>query len=504
MKKNFKKRMMAMLIGMLFVLSAGSAYAIVDINAATGAVTYYNGIAIDATTGAVLGNGGTGLADLNVTCKFGFGASNVERYIRYDLSNGAKFSAHPASCVIDPAGAEGGPFITTRASGGAGSSYVIYSIPAVTATPDVDVVLTLAATPAGVTVYNTNSVTVTYSQYAAATDALSGNNSLVPKPGTTYITFGTAVGWEVVPVSPYKIDVTSGSKKFVDTWGVNTTVNTIGHVKIFNNTTPVYNQTGTATIGLDDIVDAATTKFTVTGDFSSLQDSGIWVPANQRVWLDSTPATPCNNTAKQGNLLTLSATKAEFAHDSAILADTLVCMEVNGINTIASGFYNGLYDVTPKPGYSQADIDLGQLSELKKNGSQARLTFLLTPESMYKTYVRVVNPSETNGAVYLTLFNDTGTSVNFNLNTVSGMSASSSMVSGLLKARASTPLISMADIVAAAKAVNSAFDATTGKLRIDAEAEFGSTTMPGWPGTSVTINAFSMMSDGTGFVMMPY
>ncbi len=210
-------------------------------------------------------------------------------------------------------------------------------------------------------------------------------------------------------------------------------------------------------------------------------------------------------TAKEGTLNTLSATKAEFKHDSSILDDTLVCMEVNGINAISSGLYNGLYDVTPNTGYSQADIDLGQLSELKKNGSQARISFLLTPASMYKTYVRIVNPSETNGAVYLTLSNDAGISVNFNLNTVAGISTSTSMTNGQLKARASTPLISMADIVASAKAVNSAFDATTGKLRLNAEAEFGLTTMPQWPeGTSVIINAFSMMSDGTGFVMMPY
>ncbi len=154
--------------------------------------------------------------------------------------------------------------------------------------------MTVAAS--GITVYNTNPVTVTYTQYESLNDAQNRTNAVSAATASTkYIAFGTAVGWEVVPVTPYKIDVTSGSKKFVDTWGTATTVNTIGHVKIFNSTTPVYNQAGTATIGLDDIVDAAATMFTVTGDFSALQDSGIWVPANKRVWLDSTPATPCNS-----------------------------------------------------------------------------------------------------------------------------------------------------------------------------------------------------------------
>ncbi len=106
MRKISEKRVMAILMGMLFVLSAGGVEAAVDINKTGQEVTYYDGITVNATSGATLGNpggtaaGGTG-ANLDLICKLGAGiAGTSQRFLRFDLSNGAKFKENP-SCMID-------------------------------------------------------------------------------------------------------------------------------------------------------------------------------------------------------------------------------------------------------------------------------------------------------------------------------------------------------------------------------------------------------------------
>jgi hypothetical protein len=149
--------------------------------------------------------------------------------------------------------------------------------------------------------------------------------------------------------------------------------------------------------------------------------------------------------------------------------------------------------------------DVG-LNEVKKNGSFARKTFLLDPDSKFDTLIRITNPSQIEDAVYLTLINDEGESCNFNLDQVPDIF--NQKISGDLPAGASTGLIYVKKLFEVAQSQCSGFDVVPndpvnfpkpGKLRLDVEAVFGETGEY----TGVVVDALVPMTDGTGFVMLP-
>ena len=134
------------------------------------------------------------------------------------------------------------------------------------------------------------------------------------------------------------------------------------------------------------------------------------------------------------------------------------------------------------------------LVSLARNGSSARLNFALTPGGAYPMFIRVTNPSAVSGPVTLTLINDDGVaSTAFDITTIAGGPAAD------LAAGASTGLIPIADVFAAAQAADATFDlGATNKLRIDAVAEFGGAAAT----QGVVLSAFNQSTDGSNFIMM--
>jgi hypothetical protein len=107
---------------------------------------------------------------------------------------------------------------------------------------------------------------------------------------------------------------------------------------------------------------------------------------------------------------------------------------------------------------------------LQFSGSTDRLDFALTPNGVFRQFVRVTNPSNVGGEVTVTVTNDAGTSVTFDLSAINGVAANT------LAAGASTALININDIFAAAQATNAAFalaNSTQNKLRVEVRGEFG-------------------------------
>lgn len=117
--------------------------------------------------------------------------------------------------------------------------------------------------------------------------------------------------------------------------------------------------------------------------------------------------------------------------------------------------------------------------EVRFSGSTDRLDLALTPNGVFQQMVRITNPSSTAGAVTVTVINDAGTEVTFNLGSIAG-------VDNVLGAKASTKLININDVFAAAQAANPAFAlAGTGadsknKLRVVVRGEFGGDAVEGY------------------------
>ncbi len=151
------------------------------------------------------------------------------------------------------------------------------------------------------------------------------------------------------------------------------------------------------------------------------------------------------------------------------------------------------------------------LNPVEKNGSFARKTFLLSPSQAggagtLRNFVRVTNPSTTDGSVFFTVINDAGDSCMFNLKEVTD-SYDTQAVTDKLKAKASTQFISVDKIYEVAQKKDPKFsikpysDASAlpkpSKLRLDVNAEFGVTG--DWSG--VVVDAISPSTDGTGFTL---
>ncbi len=153
-----------------------------------------------------------------------------------------------------------------------------------------------------------------------------------------------------------------------------------------------------------------------------------------------------------------------------------------------------------------------ELNELQKNGSFARIPFVLPPTQVggagpFRHYVRIVNPSTTDGNVYLTLVNDLGTACTFDLEQVDDV-YDNPAVNDVLKAGAGTQMISIDALYDAAQVTCAKFSVhesnppnfpKPGKLRLDVNAEFGETDTP----TGVIVNSVTPFTDGTGFSMVP-
>ena len=92
-------------------------------------------------------------------------------------------------------------------------------------------------------------------------------------------------------------------------------------------------------------------------------------------------------------------------------------------------------------------------STLVKNGESAVLNFLLSPNGVFRNYVRLTNTSPYAGSnLSVTLYNDSGDSITFPLSDVDGLSSD-------LAANASTALININALYAAAQAVDRGVDA---------------------------------------------
>lgn len=441
-------------------------------------VTYANEIAL-GTDGTVLQSGTNALAG---TFEFGFGASAAEqRFVRFELSEGATFEGDPSLDVYEAGTttAISGTNVT-KSSGGAGENFVIFQVtaPDATAIPSEADVLLSASTTAdeGIKVTNKSGVSLTYSQYQLASEAVNEQGALASDSGVL-VSFVDSLTQTVVNQSSGSgnlyIDVAQESKYFTasTTGGSGQLRQTsVGQVTYGLVATPPYVADGSA-VTLAKLT-SAPAELVISGDFSGAvdatnPDNGVSLVTGTDCTVDGgeTETAASSLTAESATfILTDGASPAS----AEALANSTLCFETDGETTLSNRSFNGAIELTAADGYTLSDLALGEVGSLSKNGSTAVLNLALTPDGAFKNFIRITNTSALTGDVFITVFNDDGEPANITLSDV----AASAELSG----NASTPLILIDDIYNAATDASATFGLgdTSNKLRLVIEGEFPS------------------------------
>jgi len=471
-------------------LASSSAVA-VDLDAGTGANVYATELTIGVAPGTALTE--QALNDVTVNAGFAISAS-TERYMRFDITGATIGAAGVAVAVSESIIANGtvvagGATESISAGGAVGDAYVIFEVKASSATNSVIATNDAVLNTPELDVLTIGAIGVTYSLYGTALEAVNNVSTtrLATKAGT--IASGAAATTTAVAATatatpaPLLIDVAANGLSFV---GAVATTN-IGHV-VLADVAGVNGIDGTTDV--THATKASANALVVTGDFSATQDLTLGVPDGTytlaKVFLDHT-ATGGVFDCDSSDVVTtvLTATSATLAVPAA--ADTVaVCITTNGVSTILPGSYTAVMTPTAAATFTTPAVSLA-LDSLAKNGSSTTLNLALSPTGAYPSYIRATNTAAVAGDVTITLINDDGVSSGaFTLASVAGQTTSA------LGANASTSLLKMSDLMAAAVVKSPTFAAGTNsnKFRVTIDGEFGTIAAQSIS-TSIDGNSFS-------------
>lgn len=401
-----------------------------------------------------------------LTWDLGFSiTANTQRYIRITLGGGATFTNAP-TLTVDGVAAQ------LSQGGNNTSNFAIFEVsPAANVASDANVVLSLN----NLTITGKNSISAAYSLYETAVDAVNQTNQLAGKAAAPYVNFSSGLLSKVEML---------GTQRVIDVAATPTATRFI-----FGNTAQIggvaidavpglvtYNTAVPATLAS---LVANGTSLVVSGDFSAGVKNANGVPVPATVQLGGTPAT------------TITTTSATFVLNEASVGTPSganpiyvpIFYTVSGNTAIPPATYTGVYDVVSDAAANTADVNLGELSTLTKNGATADVEMALTPGGVYSNFVRITNLSNITGNVFVTIYNDEGKSVSFPLSAVG--------VNAALEAQGSTKLIPIGDFYAAAQAADPSFAVASGrdKLRLVIDGEF----------TNIDAQAVTVSKDGNSF-----
>lgn len=446
------KKCLALAISTIMLCGAESALAVVDLDAAPNPALYTQEIIVPTTAlNPITDTTGSDNIDVQHDIQFGLSPTQ-DRYIRYDLTNATWGRDLVIADLSTPSNAS---TVVSIAFGGLDDeNFVIFHITAGPgATDDIAPADHILLNIDDLNVLNQSAVTIQYQQFdssdalgAQANDAslvlASATNTLLDFPSNALLLTCTPAPFEAIDVLTGSIlfDGSIGTVNEVVPGSVQVTVNTV-LLGIDSVPLPDADEiiasagmsiTGLAT-GISGVTDTAPPTYTLTG--------GVW-----------------------------GSTNGPLSAYSALIPVDAVASGTGPLNTSTVGI--SVVNAIAQPGYSNASINntTCTLGGLIKNGSQDRVMFLLTPRTSnpnaFKNFVRITNPSGTTGDVQLILTDDDGVSASFALGDISGIP------SNTLNAGASTKLINIDDLAAAASIANSSIDVSE-KLRLDVFGEFG-------------------------------
>jgi hypothetical protein len=460
-------------------VASGSAYA-VDLADADGGTPQY--VASEATIKTT----GQSISGVTVVASAGFSLGATDRYMRYDLSSGT-WGATQATSALTGTNLT---VVAVAAGGATTDSFVIFQVNAGSSSIASANDITYAPN-SGVTVLNEDDVNITYALFETATAASANSgNSLASDTGPllrfTAINNTTAKS-VASDAAKEKIDVTQGSTYFDG--GTNDTRSLIGSYQTTDVTSPA-NINTVANGASNTVVVEANHALTVTGDFSFVQDLTNNAPdgtyTNSNVYLSTTNDCLTGTNANVSSLNATTASWSSVANNITGASQTnqvYICVNANGKSIIPEQTFTGSYVSAAQTNYDSETTSLS-LETLSKNGSSTTLHLALKPGGAFSNYIRIVNTSNVTGDVSYTLYNDSGDSVSgIDLVDVEGVSTSE------LKGQASTNVIKIDDMYAAAQAKDSTFDVGNGKLRVVIDGEF----------SSITAQSITLSTDNTSF-----
>jgi len=468
--------MAASLVVTLFAQSAAMAGTWV----ASATTTIYAAEIFGAATVAIT----PGTADYTLSATPGAGAAfNVD----YTLTGGTWGAALTSGSLTAALGT--GAESITLVSGGAATDN--------TAKFRVDVTTGYEKVNSSKTHGNARTLTLAYTVNGATGLATAGNNvtlavaladTLGPldTAGTAFAsaTSAEAVAFAAAAGTPANIDVASGSTKFVGATAAAQLTTDLGTVAIVE-TAATQN---IATVGTDFAVGAGGqdtnadgTTITITGDFAA----SVGVDADESALTnDGVQLSGCGLTGSR-NATTLTATQAQFSIVSADLAtigagtgnNCTITMNIDGTTLLTPFTPSVAFALDYATATHIDESGTGALGALSKNGQSADVDLILTPGGVFDGFVRIVNKSAVPGKVIVTLRNDAGTAVVFDL------------AGDPLAAQASTALVSAADLYSQAQTADATFDHNGGKLRATFEGEF----------SAIAAQSITISTDNTTF-----
>jgi hypothetical protein len=532
----------ALALAMMAMFASGSAYAAVDISGKTGTVSYAKELKFDDTSPAEFKTAAGDAANtgpLDLSSAYGSGLSADKQYfVRYQLSGGewgdgttplstliagaqpstANASADKAAVYYAPT--DNGAFILPLNIGStAGASTDTLKIDFAASQT---VFRSTTAKP-----ISGGSVTITATIFEDQVDANNNNASRSLSSYTAdYIkTDATVFAYDETDYSSSAntIDVLQESKFFTD--GTTATLKTVKLCEIQIQESTALLANGTAANANPGVIDAVATTsvLKVKGNLSAIAKDNAYTDnvVKGRIFLSTgtggapgtaTALTECGGNAKEvgtndGTYTradSVSATEASFTIGDKTAKDLAdgdtsaantgkvsVCMTVNGVDPIPSGSFEVSYEPVAATGYAVEPKTFAKCSPLNKNGSTFTVPLVLNPGSDFIQFIRLTNPSTTEGVVNIMAYNDDGV-------------AGSSVMKVTLKAGQSSGMISMSDIATAtgATVLTTPANGTAGtppnKLRLHIEAEFGA-GHNGSDQTGVIVRSYAMTKDRNGF-----
>jgi hypothetical protein len=478
------KKLMAFAATGAFILgSAGMASATVDMDSTpTGAIDFEQRVTIPA--------GGTGIvgasSGLDVIRHVGFSiADGTSKYVRLSWTNAqvgvaltlADFSITTASTVDTPT-------VAVSSAGLAGDDYVIVEIAAVGADiQQTDIFGFDFDTNGDILAMTMAQSDITYELYETAVDAVNQTNELDSQT-TKWYGFADGLTYSCTSVNTDKIDVVTPTQFLGTPGNSNIFTATLGVV------TGVFNIDDGAQVTIDDYTGAATV-LTVGGEMTGI-GAADWLLADEAGADEVSVISTVNDTA---TVTGVTFTAADGSGSLLLpMGSEVFDLTPDGVNAMTPS----TYDLTVTVDAAGANktylaagstLDFGTCATTLYSGSTDRMDFALTPGGIFKNYVRITNPSGTTGNVVLQVWADDGSTASFNLSDIAGQSTNS------LAAYASTTLITVEDVYAAAQAANAAFAVGSGgKLRIQVRGEFGDDAVDG--NTPTATSATQRLTDG--------
>lgn len=406
-QKSALKLSIAAVLG---VAASGAAVAAVDLTGTTKIPSIFAKEIPTSTTTINNGNsaggiGATGPLDVKIAFVPGYAVNAANfYYVKLALTGGAKFAVQPTiSCATGAGGAGSDSAVGAITVGGVGTNAVTFQIPSGTilATGNAGVATGCLVSVSSLTISGLGDVSI-----SGTIEYKDGANNVATAVTGPYITFKKGISAAVSTnaaagtAANATIDVTTGSKKFTAATLAGATTAAVGSVSYaLVGSTAIYNISGVQFTGAAYVVGANGFSVTI---------SGPAVGNATTAYLSSAASNACGT---QDYIATPSGATVTITGVSAAVmtAGATLCLAFNGTTAISDGQITATISKTTETIAQNPDTSVASNSvySIPKNGAVKYVNFLTNPAG-FQTYVRFTNPTNFDGNVFVTMYNDDG------------------------------------------------------------------------------------------------